>query len=150
NIHTVADPAATPASQRPARFIRIEKAVSIPDMTVVNLSDAAFGASDFMREIVGYAPVEPDGSVKIQVPAAVAFRLSVLDANGRNISPGLNVWLQAIPGEVVNCNGCHKTPTAASPLSHGRSGVFNPVYTGATTSGSAFPHTLAANLTTSS
>jgi len=150
NIQTVADPAATPANRRPARFIRIEKAVSIPDKTVVNLSDAAFGASDFMREIVGYAPVEPDGSVKIQVPADVAFRLSVLDANGRNISPGLNVWLQAIPGEVVNCNGCHKTPTAASPLSHGRSGAFNPVYTGSATSGSAFRHTLAVNLLESS
>ena len=149
NIQTVADPAATPAAQRPARFIRVEKAVSIPDKTLVNLADAAFGASDFMREIVGYAPVEPDGSVKIQLPAQVAYRLSVLDANGRSISPGLNVWLQAIPGEVVNCNGCHKTPTAASPISHGRSGVFNPVYTGSTT-GAAFPHTLAANLTTSS
>ena len=150
NIQTVADPAATPASQRPARFIRIEKAVSIPDMTVVNLADAAFGASDYMREIVGYAPVEPDGSVQIQVAADVAFRLSVLDANGRNISPGLDVWLQTIPGEVVTCNGCHKTPTAASPLSHGRSGVFNPVYTGANPGGVPFPHTLAANFTESS
>ena len=148
NIQTIADPAATAASGRPARFIRIEKAVSIPDKTVVNLADAAFGASDFMREIVGYAPVEPDGSVKIQVAADVAFRLSVLDANGRNISPGLDVWLQAIPGEVVNCNGCHKTPTTASPLSHGRSGVFNPVYTGST-SGAAFPNTLTANYTAS-
>lgn len=149
DIATVADPAKTAANQRPARFIRVEKAVSIPDKTVVNLADAAFGASNFMREIVGYAPVEPDGSVKIQLPAQVAFRLSVLDANGRNISPGLDVWLQAIPGEVVNCNGCHKTPTAASPLSHGRSGVFNPVYTGSTT-GTAFPNTLAADLVTSS
>jgi hypothetical protein len=149
DIATVADPAKTPAGQRAARFIRVEKAVSIPDKTVVNLAAAAFGASDFMREIVGYAPVEPDGSVKIQLPAQVAFRLSVLDANGRNISPGLDVWLQAIPGEVVNCNGCHKTPTAAAPLSHGRSGVFNPVYTGSTT-GAAFPNTLTVDLVTSS
>ena len=147
-IPVMADPAKTAASGRPARFIRIEKAVSIPDKTVVNLADAAFGASDFMREIVGYAPVEPDGSVKIQVAADVAFRLSVLDANGRNISPGLDVWLQAIPGEVVNCNGCHKTPTAALPLSHGRSGVFNPAYTGSTT-GAAFPNTLTASYTAS-
>jgi hypothetical protein len=146
NIQTIADPAATPASQRPARFIRIEKAVSIPDMTVVNLADAAFGASNFMREIIGYAPVEPDGSVEIQVPGDVAYRLSVLDANGRNISPGLNVWLQNVPGEVVSCNGCHKTPTPQLPLSHGRSGVFNPVYTGSPTSGVPFAHTLATSL----
>ena len=143
SIKTMADPAATPAAARPARFVRVTKAVSLPDRTVVDLSGDAFGASNFMREIVGYAPVEPDGSVKIRVPADVAFSLQVLDANGRNISPGLNVWLQAIPGEVVQCNGCHKTPTMASPLSHGRSGTFNAIYSGSTT-GTAFPHTYAA------
>jgi len=147
NIQTVANPIMTPASARPARFVRIEKSVSIPDMTVVKLSGDAFGASNFMREILGYAPVEPDGSVQIQVPAQVAFRIAVLDQNGRNISPGLNVWLQAQPGEVVTCNGCHKTPTAQSPLSHGRSGVFAPVYGGSVT-GAVFPGTLAATQTT--
>ncbi len=40
-----------------------------------------------MIEILGYAPVEPDGSVRIEVPANVAFRMSVLDANARRISP---------------------------------------------------------------
>ena len=143
SIQALADPAQTTADVRPARFVRITKAVSLPDRTVVNLSGDAFGASNFMREIVGYAPVEPDGSVKIRVPADVAFTLQVLDANGRNISPGLNAWLQAIPGEVIQCNGCHKTPTQQAPLSHGRSGVFAPVYTGST-SGTAFPHTYAA------
>jgi Hydrazine synthase alpha subunit middle domain len=147
NIQAIANPIMTPAAQRPARFVRVEKAVSIPDMTVVKLSGDAFGASNFMREIIGYAPVEPDGSVKIQVPADVAFRIAVLDANGRNISPGLNAWLQAIPGEVVSCNGCHKPPTTASPLSHGRSGVFAAVYGGSVT-GTVFPGTLAATQTT--
>lgn len=147
NIQAVADPSQTPASQRPARFLRIEKAVSIPDITVRNLADAAFGASNFMREIVGYVPVEPDGSVRVQVPGDAAFKVSILDANGRNIAPGLNVWLQVIPGETVSCNGCHKTPTQQSPLSHGRSGVFAAVYQGAS-SATAFPHTLAAPYTT--
>lgn len=66
NIPTLADPSKTPAAARPARFVRIEKAVSQPDMTVVNLANAAFGASNFMREIIGYAPVEPDGSVEVR------------------------------------------------------------------------------------
>ena len=143
SIQAVADPAQTAANARPARFVRITKAVSIPDQTVVNLSGDAFGASNFMREIVGYAPVEPDGSVKIRVPAQVAFSLQILDSNGRNISPNLAVWLQAIPGEVIQCNGCHNTPTQQAPVSHGRSGAFLPVYAGST-SGTAFPHTYAA------
>src|SRR5256714_1900029 len=124
NIATVADPVATPPATRPARFIRLEKAVSIPDPSVVDLSAAAFGASDYMLEILGYAPIEPDGSVRIEVPANVAFRMSVLDANARRIAPVQGVWLQVKPGEVVSCNGCHTPASAQRPISHGRPGLF--------------------------
>src|SRR5437016_10430382 len=142
NIATVADPARTAASARPARFIRLEKAVSIPDMSIVNLSAAAFGASDYMLEILGYAPIEPDGSVRIEVPANVAFRMSVLDANARRIAPVQGVWLQVKPGEVVTCNGCHTPASAQRPISHGRAGLFASVWAGGT-GGVAFPHTIA-------
>ncbi len=142
NIATVADPAKTNASARPARFIRLEKAVSIPDMSIVNLSAAAFGASDYMLEILGYAPIEPDGSVRIEVPANVAFRMSVLDANARRIAPVQGVWLQVKPGEVVTCNGCHTPASAQRPISHGRAGLFASVWAGGT-GGVAFPHTIA-------
>jgi predicted secreted protein len=142
SIQAVADPFQTPASQRPARFIRLEKAVSIPSMDVVNLAGAAFGASNYMREIMGYAPIEPDGSVHLQVPANVAFQISVLDANGRRISPVQATWLQVHPGETLTCNGCHKPATAQSPISHGRSGLFAAAYAGAATTGTAFPNTV--------
>src|SRR6516225_9112459 len=144
NIAAVADPVQTPPNNRPARFIRLEKAVSIPDKTVVNLSNAAFGASNFMIEILGYAPIEPDGSVRIEVPGNVAFRMSVLDANARRITPVQGVWLQVKPGEAVNCNGCHKPQAAAqNPRSHGRQGVFASAWAGAAVSGAPFPHTIA-------
>jgi hypothetical protein len=142
NIATVADPAKTAAGARPARFMRLEKAVSIPDRTVVNLSDAAFGASGSMLEILGYAPIEPDGSVRIEVPANVAFRMSVLDANARRITPVQGVWLQVKPGEVVTCNGCHLPASAQRPISHGRAGVFASVWAGGV-GGVPFPHTIA-------
>ncbi len=138
----LADPAQTTAAQRPARFIRLEKPVSIPDPDVLNLNAAAFGASDYMREILGYAPVEPDGSVKIKVPANVAFQISVLDVNGRRISPVHAAWLQLRPGEVLTCNGCHTPATPQNPRSHGRQGLFNSAYPGAPAAGTPFPHTL--------
>jgi hypothetical protein len=141
-IAKVADPAATTAAQRPARFIRLEKPVSIPDKDVVNLSGDAFGASNYMREILGYAPVEPDGSVRIKVPANVAFQMSILDVNGRRISPIQAAWLQVRPGEILTCNGCHTPATAQSPRSHGRQGLFNAAYGGAATGGVPFPHTV--------
>jgi hypothetical protein len=142
NIATLADPAATTAIQRPARFIRLEKPVSIPNKDILNLSNDAFGASGFMREILGYAPVEPDGSVRIKVPANVAFQMSVLDVNGRRISPVHAAWLQVRPGEILVCNGCHTPATAQNPKSHGRQGTFASAYAGAAASGTPFPHTL--------
>ena len=139
NIATVADPSKTTAAQRAARFVRLEKPVSIPDKDVVDLAGAAFGASGFMREIMGYAPVQPDGSVRIEVPANVAFQISVLDVNGRRISPVHSSWLQVKPGEVLTCNGCHAPATAQKPLSHGRSGVFAAAYSGSA-AGGVFPN----------
>ena len=32
-----------------------------------------------MREIIGYVPIQPDGSVRVKVPANVALAISVLD-----------------------------------------------------------------------
>ncbi len=110
---------------RPARFIRIEKAVEIPDKTVRKINGSAFGPAGMgMREILGYAPVQPDGSVQIQVPANVPFTIDVLDANARRITSQHTSWLQLLPGETKSCNGCH-TVNATDPTSHGRSG-FDP------------------------
>ncbi len=143
NLAAVRNPMVTPAANRPARFIRIEKPASQPDRDVRNIANAAFGVTGFMREILGYAPVEPDGSVKIKVPANVAFQFSILDANGRRISPVHSNWLQLRPGEVRECNGCHNPATPQNPRSHGRSGLFTAVNTGAPATGQAFPGTIA-------
>jgi hypothetical protein len=143
NIQTLADPAKTKAAQRPARFIRLQKAVSLPDTQTLNIAQQAFGASPYMREILGYAPVEPDGSVKIEVPANVAFQIDILDVNARRIFPVHANWLQVLPGEVMTCNGCHTPATPQNPRSHGRAGLFALVNTGATIAGEPFPGTVA-------
>ena len=97
-----------------------------------------------MREILGYAPVEPDGSVQIKVPAGVPFGIGVLDVNGRRISPRHLNWLQVRAGEVLTCNGCH-IPAGAQPgglpaVSHGRQELFVAVNSGAPTTGQPFPN----------
>jgi hypothetical protein len=96
---------------------------------VRDIDPSGFGASPFMREILGYIPVEPDGSVRVKVPANVAFIIDVLDANGRRTSPVHRNWLQVRPGEVLACNGCH-VRAAQSPRSHGRKGLFNAAWGG--------------------
>lgn len=133
--------AAAPASARPARFLRLIKAVSMPDNDTLDFNNSAFGVSGrVMREILGYTPIEPDGSVRVKVPADVAFTIEILDANGRRISAVHNNWLQLRPGEVRECNGCHNNQ---SDVAHGRTGAEPAALnTGAMTSGVAFPNTL--------
>ena len=151
DIAAVADSKVTPPGARPARFIRLEMGVSLPDRTLLDLSAAAFGASNYMIQILGYAPIEPDGSVRIEVPAQVALRMSVLDYNARRITPVQGVWLQVQPGEVVTCNGCHLPQGGAQkPVSHGRQGLFKSAWAGASAAGVPFPNTITAPVTTMS
>ena len=136
NIATVANPGQRAPSQRLARFVRLEKAVSLPDRDTLDIDGSAFGASNFMREILGYSMVEPDGSVRMKVPSNVAFQISVLDGEGKRYTPVHRNWLQVRPGEVLSCNGCHAR-AAQNPRSHGRAGLFAAAYAGAT--GGSFP-----------
>ncbi len=139
-IDALADPAQFTADQRPARFLRIEKAVSIPDEEIVDLDNSAFGAGigQGMREILGYTMIEPDGSVMVKVPADVALGLSVVDRNGRRIMQRHQNWLQVRPGEELSCGGCHDRN---SGLSHGRSDAFAAAHDGAVTTGQPYPNT---------
>ncbi len=139
-IAAMADPVQTPPDQRPARFLRLEKPVSIPSDEVRDFVNAAFGrsAAQGMREILGYVPVEPDGSVKVAVPANVAFAISVLDADGKRTTQRHQNWLQVRPGEDIQCIGCHD---ANNSVPHGRPDAEpDPANTGAVTTGVEFPN----------
>ncbi len=139
-IAVLRDPAVTLASARPARFLRIEKPVSIPDDDVRDFDGSAFGVTSAfgMREILGYAQVEPDGSVRVKVPADVALALTVLDANGRRIGTRHDNWLQVRAGQELKCNGCH---SPVGDESHGRDNLFAAANTGAPGTGVPFPNT---------
>jgi len=155
SIATDSDPSnPTCYPNRPARFLRIEKAVSLPDRDVRDIDNNAFGATNFMREILGYIPIEPDGSVRTKVPGNVAFQISIVDTDGRRVPtfPLHNAWLTIRPGETVQCNGCHRNstnvPAGQSGRSHGRSGSFASAYAGAVSGGIAFSNANLAFLST--
>lgn len=136
------------ADQRPARFIRITKGVSLPDRDTKRIDNTAFGRStqQGMREIVGYAPIEPDGSVKIKIPANVPLTLGILDKDGRRISNRHQSWFQVKPGETLECIGCHIHNTADQDNNrpHGRPDYTSKFNAGAETTGLGFPNSLIA------
>jgi hypothetical protein len=145
DYQTVADPEATLADERLARFLRVYRAVGIPGEEILpDFDDAAFGNSPNvgMREIVGYVPIEPDGSVRVKVPADVPISIEVLNKAGHRITPDFprhQYWLQVRPGEEVTCNGCHQnTPD----ISHGRADGFAAINQGAPFNGYTFPNTI--------
>ena len=129
-INTVADfanPMNANADERPVRFVRFITPVAIPDpdddsVGNIDLANEAFGRNrDLgMREIVGYAPIEPDGSVKVKVPANLPLGVEVLDAEGRRIGPRHLNWFQVLPGDTLNCTGCHTHNAGSTPEIHGR------------------------------
>lgn len=105
------NPFQTPAGQRPARFVRVSKAVPTPP----GLTRQFLGTTGFeMQQLLGYAEIEPDGSFKIEVPAETPLAIAVLDSEGRAFAPHTN-WLQVRPGETRTCNGCHN-PRRAAPV----------------------------------
>ncbi|MBL1277005.1 MAG: hypothetical protein COB30_013045 [Ectothiorhodospiraceae bacterium] len=141
----MANPAITNADERPARFLRIIKAASIPDDDVYDIDNTAYGRSrqQKMREIIGYAPIEPDGSVLTKVPANVPLAISVVDMDGRRIGVRHQNWFQVRLGETLQCVGCHNhTPaTPALPLPHGYIDDAVALNLGAPTTGVEYPGT---------
>jgi len=107
------DPANNPGLiERPAMFLRIVKGTYLPDDDVRDFDEAAYGlngSGQLMRQIIGYAPIEPDGSVRINVPADVPLSFSILDKNGRRVAGTSrhNNWITVRPDEEVTCHGCH-------------------------------------------
>jgi hypothetical protein len=75
-------------------------------------------ANDFeKRELLGFAPVYPDGSFRIRVPANTPISFATLDTLGRGIV-NKRTHLYVRPGEKFeNCFGCHEDRHAGPPVS---------------------------------
>jgi hypothetical protein len=78
----------------------------------------------------------------VKVPANVPFTISILDSRGRRVTGMLGNlhtnWMQVVPGETLECNGCHN-PSATPPIAHGRKGLTAAVNKGSTAA-VAFPN----------
>jgi hypothetical protein len=112
NLAKMKDPADPAYGCAPARFVRATRAVAPPSSAMGLRS--AIGETEFEQvQILGYAPVEPDGSFKLHVPADTPLALSIVDAKGRSIQTHLN-WIQVRPGERRTCDGCHSPRRGAS------------------------------------
>ena len=112
--------------ERPAYFLRVVKSGLLPDDNTRDIDNAAFGldpTGQLMRQIVGYKQIEPDGSVRLNVPSDVPLQFSVVDRNGRRVGRLHNEWISVRPGEELTCHGCHDHNSGAA---HGRQSATSP------------------------
>ncbi|MET0384042.1 MAG: hypothetical protein ABW032_11530, partial [Burkholderiaceae bacterium] len=116
DIARMKDPASAAYLCAPARFVRAVRAVAPPANSMRLRS--SLGETDFeAQQVLGYAPIEPDGSFKLNVPADTPIALSVIDARGRAFQTHTN-WIQVRPGEHRTCDGCH-SPRRGAALNSG-------------------------------
>jgi len=76
-----------------------------------------FSANDFEKKaLIGMAPVYPDGSFRIKVPADLPISFATLDTLGRAFV-NKRTHLYVRPGEEFNrCVGCHEDRVAGGPF----------------------------------
>ncbi|MBV9892229.1 MAG: hypothetical protein JO090_15250, partial [Rhizobacter sp.] len=99
------DPANAAYGCAPAYFIRAVRAIA-PGIGMTGMRQA-IGETEFeMQQIVGYAPIEPDGSFKLTIPADTPIGLAVVNARGEGLQTHTN-WIQVRAGERRTCDGCH-------------------------------------------
>ncbi len=116
DLARIKNPADSAYHCAPGRFIRATRAVA-PQANTIGMREA-IGETEFEPvQILGYAPIEPDGSFKLLVPADIPLALTVTDAKGRGLQTHLN-WIQIRPGERRTCDGCH-SPRRGAALNSG-------------------------------
>lgn len=76
-----------------------------------------------MRRILGTAPVAPDGSAVVRIPANTPIAVQPLDSEGKALQI-MRSWFSAMPGETASCVGCHErmndTPSLGLVPAHHR------------------------------
>jgi hypothetical protein len=109
--------------ERPARSDSIRQIMIVEGVpTTAGMGGMEISATEFERKrILGYAPVEPDGSFSIRVPANTPLSVHTLDPLGRT-RVFQRTWVYVRPGENRTfCAGCHaprdgSVPSNADPM----------------------------------
>jgi|GEM_PF-1170533 len=83
--------------------------------------------NEILKNVVGYVPINGDGSVAFRAPAGVPLQLQVCDENGMAVMT-MRSFVFLHKGEMASCTGCHEpresAPTTA--FNYGRIRVHDP------------------------
>ena len=67
-----------------------------------------------IKRVLGTVPVHENGSAKFRIPANTPISVQPLDASGKAVQL-MRSWMTAMPGETLQCIGCHEPQNSAPP-----------------------------------
>ena len=111
NIH-ISNPALPKGAVKRLRIVQVlPKTTPHANQPTVGLANASPG-----KQVLGTAPVEPDGSAYFRAPAGIPLCFQALDERGQAMQIMRSItYLQ--PGETISCVGCHEARLMAPPSS---------------------------------
>ncbi|MHC4325674.1 MAG: HzsA-related protein, partial [Planctomycetota bacterium] len=80
-----------------------------------SMDPISYGGSYTLNRVLGTVPVEPDGSVNMEVPPLRSLQFVALDDNDLAVKRMLS-FLTVMPGEATTCIGCHENRTTPPPV----------------------------------
>jgi hypothetical protein len=95
-----------PFEKKSVRYVRVLEGVQMGQSIAANAA--------FRTRVLGTAPVHPDGSFYVEVPADVPVHFELLDADGRMVIHETE-FNSVRPGETKGCTGCHENRKDTSP-----------------------------------
>ncbi len=98
------------------RYIRLIEGVPVfaRHSTQTNEHEVWKNHGGTFARVLGTAPLAPDGSFFIEVPADRLLQFQVLDSNRRVLGNQLT-WMYTRADETKSCVGCHEVPNTAPP-----------------------------------
>ena len=96
--------------ERPVQGVdQIDEIAVIVGIPTVQGEPDDFSANEFeKRALLGFAPVQSDGSFRIEVPADLPISFATLDQE-RRAFVNKRTWMYVRPGEEISkCSGCHQ------------------------------------------
>ncbi|MGQ0720148.1 MAG: hypothetical protein ACT4PE_01100 [Candidatus Eiseniibacteriota bacterium] len=103
--------------ERPLRGVQVIDEIAVIAARPTRPGESGdFSANEFeKRALIGFAPVYPDGSFKIEVPANTPISFATLDEYDRGIvTKRTHIYVR--PGEqFTQCVGCHEDRQAGGP-----------------------------------
>jgi len=98
-----------------ARFVRLIEGTPVVQRhsTQTNPHPVWKNHGGTLARVLGTAPLAPDGSFYVEVPADRLVHFQVLDSDRRVLGNQLT-WIYTRPGETKSCVGCHEIPNTAT------------------------------------